>query len=193
MPSLRLDGRGVGGDRTHGVLRGGTSGAEPLTERDAAALAGWTATYPFNVGANVDPPAPPYALVTAPSGGSWVWGDSRLRNALEDQLGGPLQLTRDIAGLQVVPRTVLVTWGDADPRALRANVHVDADLDGAWERGLLVFERGVRLRLIAPCPRGGMYARVVANGRLAAGETLVATPFDGPPAPSASGSSAAGR
>jgi hypothetical protein len=193
MPSVRVDGRGVGGDRTHAVLRRCETGWEPLKGRDAPGLGEWTAAYPFNIGANVDPSAPPYALVTAPGGGSYVWADPRLRCALEDQLGAPLQMQRDVHGVQVVERTVLVCWGDADPQALRANVHLDVDLDGDWERGTLAFEHGVRMRLLAPCPRGGMYARVIANGRVAAGETLVATPSASSAAPSPSGSAASGR
>jgi hypothetical protein len=197
MPSVRVDGRGVGGDRSHAVLRRGETGWEPLPSRDESGLGDWSAAYPFNIGANVDPPAPPYALVTAPGGAVYVWGDPRLRCALEDQLGGPLQLRRDVHGLHVLERTVLVSWGDADPRALRANVHVDLDLDGdgdgEWERGTLTFEHGVRMRLLAPCPRGGMYARVIANGRVAAGEGLVATPFAGSAVRSASASATAGR
>jgi hypothetical protein len=193
MPSLRVDARGVGGDRAHAVTAEGDGGWEPLAGPAAQALAAWSAAYPFDVGANVDPAAPPYALVTAPDGQCHVWGDPRLRCALEDRLGGPLRLHRDVTGLQTAERTLLVTWGDADPRALRANLHVGLDLDGDWERGTLTFERGVRMRLLAPCPRGGRYARVIANGRVAAGEGVVAAPAERSGVRTPSGSAPAGR
>jgi hypothetical protein len=193
MPSVRVDARGVGGDRVHAVTAQGDAGWEPLAGPAAVDLAGWTAAYPFNIGANVDPAAPPYALVTAPDGHNYVWGDPRLRCALEDRLGAALRLHRDIEGLQALERTVLVTWGDADPQALRANVHVDLDLGGDWERGTLAFEHGARMRLLGPCARGGIYARVIANGRVAAGEGVVATPAERTGVRTPSGSGAAGR
>src|SRR5690348_5990961 len=86
MPSVRVDGRGVGGDLVHAVLGAGV----PLE------LEGWTAAYPFNIGANVDPVAPPVPVVTSPRGRAFRWGDPRLRNALEDALGGPVELRRDL-------------------------------------------------------------------------------------------------
>ena len=58
LPSVRMDVRGVGGDRTHAVLRRGADGAW-TTLRE---LGAWTAAYPFNIGANVDPASPPYAV-----------------------------------------------------------------------------------------------------------------------------------
>jgi hypothetical protein len=173
MPSVRVDGRGVGGDRTHAVLRLGEHGWEPARVADVPKLAAWTATYPFNIGANVDPVSPPYALVESPRGRSYVWNDPRLRCALEDDLGERVQMRRDLHGLQLVDRTILVTWGDADPRALRANVHLDGELDVDRARSVLGFQGGVRLRLLCPCTRGGVYARVLSNGRVAVGGAVL--------------------
>jgi MOSC N-terminal beta barrel domain len=171
LPSLRVDARGVGGDRTHTVLgRDADGGWIALSERQEPRLAAWRATYPFNVGANVDPASPPLTMATSPKGRSFMWNDPRLRHALEDDLGRPVQLLRDIAGLQLVERTVLLCWGDDDPQALRANVRLDAAME---EPGRLLESGGaVRLRVLSPCERGGVYARVLGNGRLAVGADL---------------------
>jgi hypothetical protein len=168
MPSLRLDARGVGGDRTHAVLREEDDGTWiRLSERQQPRLAAWNAAYPFNIGANVDPVSPPLALATSPAGRTFVWNDPRLKHALEDDLGHPIELRRDIAGLQHAERTVLISWGDIDPRALRSNVHLAAD-DALDVPGItLEFPGGVRLRVLRPCPRGGAYARVTGSGRIA--------------------------
>jgi hypothetical protein len=168
MPSLRLDARGVGGDRTHAVVRREADGTwTTLSERQQPRLAAWTAAYPFNIGANVDPTSPPYVLATSPAGRTFVWNDPRLRHALEDDLGHPVALRRDIAGLQHAERTVLVSWGETDPRVLRSNVHLDGGDDVAVPGQTLEFPGGVRLRVLRPCPRGGAYARVVGSGRVA--------------------------
>jgi hypothetical protein len=168
LMSVRVDTRGVGGDRTHAVL--GPDGT-PLSSRDAAPLEAWRAAYPFNVGANVDPASPPHALVTSPGLHTYVWNDPRLRHALEAELGHPVRLARELAGQQLVERTVVITWGDADPTLARGNVHLDLDpgLDPTAETGTLVFDGGVRMRILRPSPRGGLYARVVGNGRVAVG------------------------
>src|SRR4051812_36813835 len=97
MPSLRLDARGVGGDRTHALARREDDGTwTTLSERQQPRLAAWTAAYPFNIGANVDPASPPYVLATSPVGRTFVWNDPRLRHALEDDLGHPVALRREI-------------------------------------------------------------------------------------------------
>jgi uncharacterized protein YcbX len=168
LPSVRLDVRGVGGDRTHAVLRrDGDAEWEIVRE-----LGGWTAAYPFNIGANVDPASPPYTLATSPRGRTFVWNDPRLRYALEDDLGHPVALRRDVHGLQQVERTVLLCWGDADPRQLRANVHLDGGDELAEPGRMLELGGGVRLRVLRECPRGGAYARVVGNGRLPVGAVV---------------------
>jgi hypothetical protein len=193
MPSVRVDGRGVGGDRAHAVVYASEHGWMPLTELDTPRLGDWAAAYPFNIGANVDPESPPYALVTSPSGRTWVWGDPRLRFALADDLGRPVELRRDVGGMQAKERTVLVTWGGQDPTELRSNVHLDVELDPALEGGTLIFEHGVRMRLLSRSATGGMYARVLANGRIAAGENVAIAVPDRTLAHSASASGASGR
>jgi hypothetical protein len=190
MPSVRVDTRGVGGDRTHAVVRRGYG---PVGDPERSCLAAWTATYPFNIGANVEPGSPPFALVTSPADQVFVWGDPRLRCALEDEIGPGLQLVRELDGTHEAPRTVLVSWGDDDPEALRANVHLDVDLDPGYERAILTFEHGVKLRLLRPCDAGGMYARVVANGRMSLGESVVVSAPERALAGVASGSGASGR
>jgi hypothetical protein len=170
MPSLRVDSRGVGGDRTHAVLGADPDGHwSPLSRRQAPALEGWAAAYPFNIGANVDPASPPYTLVTSPRGRTYVWDDPRLRSALEDALGRRVQLRRDPHGLQHIERTVLATSGDLVPQELRSNLHLDAELSEGDE---LHFDGGARMRVHSPCPAGGVYLRVLAGGRIAVGATV---------------------
>jgi hypothetical protein len=170
MPSLRVDRRGVGGDRTHAVLARAGDGWRALTGCRSPGLAEWSAAYPFSIGASVEPGRPPYAQVTSPRSRAFVWGDPRLRCALEDHLGHPVKLHRDAHGVHDGERTVLVTWGDLDPRALRANVHLGVDLDGAPERAILTIGSGVRMRLLGAGAHGGVLARVLTSGRIALGD-----------------------
>jgi len=212
--ALRLDGRGAGGDRTHAVTYEHKGERKPLTAREAPRLLAWQATYPFNLGGGLDPARPPFAMVTAPDGHSYRWGDPRLRTRLEDDLGRPVQLRRDVGGIQDAPRTLLVTTqatlealgdeldGPIDLRRFRPNVHLELDATAweelGWEGADLEFSGGVRLRLLHPCVRCaiptrhpdtqvkwpgllrhlaadhdqcfGINARVLAGGRLGAGE-----------------------
>jgi uncharacterized protein YcbX len=189
MMSVRVDGRGVGGDRTHAVLTPGDGAWTPLSAREHSALEHWVAAYPFNYGANVDPASPPHTLVISPQERTYVWNDPLLRSALEKDLGRPVQLTRDIGGQQVVERTVLVTWGETDAREVRSNLHLDTDLDPDWGAGVLTFEGGVRMRIVEPCRRGGLYARVITRGRVAVGARVHVSGFG----TRTSGSAAFGR
>src|SRR4051812_32377788 len=91
--ALRVDGRGAGGDRTHAVLHEHKGERRPLTAREAPRLLAWQARYPFNVGGGIDPPRPPFAIVTAPDGRSYRWGDPPLRHPPAGRPGPPGELT----------------------------------------------------------------------------------------------------
>jgi uncharacterized protein len=169
VAALRVDGRGAGGDRTHAVLYEHKGRQKPLTAREAPRLLAWQASYPFNRDGGVDPRRPPFAMVSAPDGHRYRWGDPRLRQALESDLGRPVSLRRDIDGIQDLERSLLVTTqasldalgeelgGSIDIRRFRPNLHLDLDAapwaELAWEGGELAFEGGVRLRLLHPCER----------------------------------------
>jgi uncharacterized protein len=214
--ALRVDGRGAGGDRTHAVLHEHKGERKPLTAREAPRLLAWKAGYPFNLDGGLDPRRPPFAIVSAPDGQRYRWGDPRLREALESDLGRPVWLRRDVAGIQDLPRTLLVTvqstldvlgeemGGSIDLRRFRPNLHLDVDVPGwaelGWEGADLAFAGGVRVRLLHPCERCaiptrhpdtqvkwpdllkhltaahemcfGINARVIAGGRVAAGEAV---------------------
>jgi uncharacterized protein YcbX len=170
VDALRLDGRGVGGDRTHAILHEHKGEWRPLTAREAPRLLAWQAAYPFNVDAAISPERPPHALVTRPDGRrTWRWGDPQLRSALERDLERPVRFERDVEGIQDLRRSVLVTTEaslhalseelgtDVDPRRFRANLHLALDaepwVEEGWEGGELAFAGGVRLRLLHPCVR----------------------------------------
>jgi uncharacterized protein YcbX len=167
--ALRLDRTGVGGDRAHAVLHHHKGAWKPLTAREAPRMLAWTAAYPFNLDAGVDPASPPHAMVTAPDGRTWRWGDPRLGFALEDDLGRPVQLLRSPPGLPDVGDTVhLITTAslralseelgtDIDVRRFRANLLLDLDAppfeELQWTGRELSFEDGVLLRVTGRCDR----------------------------------------
>jgi uncharacterized protein YcbX len=164
-PSVRVDVRGIGGDRVHAILAEGPDGWAPATPER---LAGWRSSYPFAIGAALDPAKPPYAVLTAPGGRQYQWGDPRLRTALQDHLGVPVRLERQAESARTV--TITTTAQGSDAAALRTNLHLDAG-DVRWLPGTeLHFPGGARLRVLAPLAGGGARARVVANGRVAVGE-----------------------
>jgi len=167
--SFRLDERGVGGDRTHAVIHHHKDEWKPLTAREAPRLLAWHASYPFAPDAGLRPDDPPHAQVTGPDGRSWRWGDPRLRNALAEDLGRDVRLRRDLAGIQDLERSVLVTTEATraaladelgtpiDLRRFRTNVHLELDAEPwaehGWEGGTLRLSGGVVLRLLHPCVR----------------------------------------
>jgi uncharacterized protein YcbX len=167
--SFRLDERGVGGDRTHAVIHHHKGEWKPLTAREAPRLLTWHASYPFAPDAGLRPDDPPHAQVTGPDGRSWRWGDPRLRNALAEDLGRDVRLRRDLAGIQDLERSVLVTTeatraalaGELDTpidlRRFRTNVHLELDAEPwaehDWEGGTLRLSGGVVLRLLHACVR----------------------------------------
>jgi uncharacterized protein YcbX len=169
LRSTRLDGRGLGGDRTHAVEGEHRGAWRPLTAREAPRLLAWRAAYPFAPDAGVDPADPPHATVTAPDGHAWGWGDPRLGRALEQDLGRAVRLRRDLAGIQDLERSVLVTaeataraladelGTEIDLRRFRPNLHLALDApawaEREWTGGTLRFAGGVVLRLLHPCER----------------------------------------
>src|SRR4051812_12212982 len=169
VQALRVDSRGAGGDRSHAVLHEHKGEIKPLTAREAPRLLAWQARYPFNRNGGLDPARPPFAVVTAPDGRSFRWGDPRLRHALTADLSRAVQLRRDVEGIQDIPRTLLITTratlaglgnelhGPVDLRRFRPNLHLDLDAPAwaelEWEGSELVFAGGVRLRLLHPCER----------------------------------------
>jgi uncharacterized protein len=214
--ALRVDGRGAGGDRTHAVYHEHKGFSKPLTAREAPRLLAWHAAYPFNQDGSLDPSDPPHATVVAPDGHRYVWGDPRLRTALADDLGREVELVRNVDGIQDLERSLLLTTaaslgalgdeldGPIDLRRFRPNIHLELDAEPwaelGWERGELVFEGGVRVRLLHPCERCaiptrhpdtqekwpgllrhltarhgmafGVNGRVLAGGRIAIGEQV---------------------
>jgi len=170
VQAVRVDGRGVGGDRTHAVLHEHKGEWKPLSAREAPGLLAFRAAYPFNIDAAIDPERPPHALVTRPDGKrTWRWGDPQLRSALERALERPVRFERDVEGIQDLQRSVLVTTEaslqalsaelgvDVDLRRFRTNLHLDLDAwryaEEGWEGRELVFAGGARLRLLHPCER----------------------------------------
>jgi uncharacterized protein len=168
--SLRVDARGAGGDRTHAVLHHHKGEWKPLTAREAPRLLAWHASYPFAPDAGLHPERPPYATVTAPGGGhSYGWDDPRLGAALSEDLGRPVRLRRDLAGIQDLERSLLITTEatraalaeelevDLDLRRFRPNLHLELDApaweERRWEGGTVRFAGGVVLRLLHPCVR----------------------------------------
>ena len=169
VSALRVDGRGAGGDRTHAVLYEHKGARKRLTAREAPRLLAWQGLYPLNIDGGLDPARPPFAVVVAPDGHRYRWGDPRLRSALEADLGRPVELMRDVEGIHDLPRTLLITLQSSldalgeelgapvDLRRFRTNLHLDLPVPAwselGWEGGELAFEGGVRLRLLHPCER----------------------------------------
>jgi uncharacterized protein len=167
--AMRVDGRGAGGDRTHAVFHEHKGAQKPLTAREAPRLLAWRAEYPFTVDGGLDPRDPPRAMVVAPDGHRYVWGDPRLKSALEHDLGRTIEFHRDVGGIQDLERTLLVTTkasldalgeeldGPIDIRRFRTNVHLELDAEPwaelGWEGRELAFAGGVRVRFLHPCER----------------------------------------
>jgi len=169
LRAARLDGRGVGGDRTHALLdlRQGQED-RLLTASRAPRLLGWAAAYPGAPDDALDPAAPPRPSLHAPDGTVWGWDEPGLAGAIEGDVGVPVRLRRDPAGQQDLERSVLVTT-EASRRALeaalgrpvdlrrfRTNLHLDLDApafaEERWRGGRLQVGE-VTLALLHPCAR----------------------------------------
>jgi uncharacterized protein YcbX len=169
--AFRVDGRGAGGDRTHAVLHEHKGEWKPLTAREAPRLLAWRASYPFAPDGGLDPERPPFAVVVAPGGGhAYTWDDPRLRDALAADLGRDVRLRRDLAGIQDLERSLLITseatraalaeelGREIDLRRFRTNLHLELDgtppwEEHGWEGGTMRFSGGVVVRLLHPCER----------------------------------------
>lgn len=170
--ALSLDRTGVGGDRAHAVMHHHKGAWRPLTAREAPRMLAWTAAYPSHPDAGVDPADPPHATVTAPDGGRrFHWGDPGLPLELERDLGRPVRLLREPAGVPDVPATVhlvaeaslralsaeLDRGRGIDVRRFRPNLLLDLDAvpfeELGWAGRELAFEDGVRLRVTESCER----------------------------------------
>ena len=167
--SSRFDGRGMGGDRTHALWHLHKGTMTHLTAREAPRLLAWKASYPFARDAALRPERPPPATVVAPGGRSYVWGDPRLRFALQDDLGRAVELRSDPAGQQDRGYCVLVTFEATlrafeaelgrplDLRRFRTNLHQELDAPAwaelGWHGRRLELAGGVVLRIDDPCER----------------------------------------
>lgn len=166
--ALRLDPRGVAGDRAHALFDEHKGAPRRLTVRQAPGMLRWSAAYPDLPGDALAPTAVPLPRVTAPDGTVFAWDDPRLPAAMTADLGREVALRRDLGLMQDLGDSILVTTQatlDAvsaalhrplDLRRFRTNIHVALD-DAAhaeedWEgRRLRVGD--VVLDLVHPCER----------------------------------------
>lgn len=162
---LHLDERGVAGDRTHALFDVGRGGPRRLTARESPQLLAWRASYS---GAHPLPATPPTPLLTDPDGTTHAWDEAGLATKLGAALGRPLVLRRDLAGIQDLERSVLVTTAAThaglerelgrplDVRRWRTNVHVELDApafaEEDWEGRVLTIG-AARFVLLHPCER----------------------------------------
>jgi uncharacterized protein len=211
LQSARLGAGGVGGDRVHALFDADAPDLAALTGRDVPGIGGWTAAYPFAPDAALRPEDPPVAVVMAPDGQRYQWGDPRMRDLLSRQAGRLVDLRRDPSGaLQEHGRSTLVTTEatrralenehgvPVDLRRFRPNVHLQlnaapwAELE--WEGTVIVLGDGITLRVLGPCEHDGtvfgVNARVTAGGRVQIGDRATVNEPDWRPAyrPAASAS-----
>ncbi|MDX6714835.1 MAG: uncharacterized protein QOH30_1393 [Baekduia sp.] len=166
--ALRLDPRGVAGDRAHALLDMHKGAARQLTVRQAPGMLRWGASYPGVPGDALDADEVPLPSVVAPDGGVFAWDDPRLPHALSADLGREVVLRRNLGLMQDLGNSVLITTQatlDAvaaalgrplDLRRFRTNIHVTLDAEPYAEEGW----EGRRLRvgdcelqLLHPCVR----------------------------------------
>jgi uncharacterized protein YcbX len=165
VEAVRIDERGAAGDRAHALFDEHKGASRRLTARQAPRMLLWQAAYDGEIDAE-DVPVP---VLTAPDGRTFGWNDADLPDALEDDLGRPVALNRDLRLMQDLEHSLLVTTQatlDAvatelgtplDLRRFRTNVHVVFDdvpayAEEQWEgRELAIGE--ATFRLLHPCER----------------------------------------
>jgi uncharacterized protein YcbX len=168
--ALNLDPRGVAGDRAHAVYDTFKGAPRRLTAREAPGLLRWHARYAETPGAATTTADVPLPTLTAPDGTAFRWDDPALPGALSDDLGREVTLERDLALMQDLNNSILVTTQatldavarelgrELDLRRFRTNIHMILDDDTpayaeeSWEgRRLRVGD--VALDLLHPCVR----------------------------------------
>jgi hypothetical protein len=166
--ALRLDARGVAGDRAHALFDEHKGAPRRLTARQAPGMLRWRAAYAGVPGDALDPDAVPLPTITAPDGAVFSWDDPRLPAALAADLGREVALRRDLALMQDLNDSLLVTTQatleavsaelgrELDLRRFRTNIHISLDAEAYAEEGW----QGRRLQvgdtvleLLHPCER----------------------------------------
>jgi len=172
VTALRLDHRGIAGDRAHALFeahdRSPTRPARRLTIRQVPGMLRWSASYPDAPDDALEPDAVPLPRVVAPDGSAFAWDDPALDAALTHDLGRPVRRHRDAALMQDLGNSILVTT-EASLRAIslavgrplerqrfRPNLHLALDApafaEEDWEgRRLRVGD--VELELLHPSVR----------------------------------------
>jgi hypothetical protein len=166
--ALRLDPRGIAGDRAHALFDEHRGAPRRLTAREAPGMLRWSAAYDRARDDALDPADVPLPRVTAPDGAVFAWDDPRLAQALAADLGRAVALRRDLALMQDLGDSILVTTQatlDAvsgalarplDLRRFRTNIHVALDgpayAEEQWEGRRLQVGDTV-LDLLHPCAR----------------------------------------
>jgi uncharacterized protein YcbX len=165
VDALNIDERGAAGDRAHALFDEFKGAPRRLTVRQVPRMLLWHAGYD---GADVTPQDVPFPELTAPDGRTFDWRDPELPQALEDDLGRPVALRRDLGLMQDLDHSLLVTTQatldavsvaldtEIDLRRFRTNVHVALDAEPyaeeEWEgRELTIGDAA--FRLLHPCER----------------------------------------
>jgi hypothetical protein len=166
--ALRLDPRGVAGDRAHALMDTHKGAPRQLTVRQAPGMLRWAAAYPGVPGDALAPDDVPLPRVVAPDGAVFSWDDPKLPEALSAGLGREIVLRRNLGLMQDLGNSVLITTQatlDAvsaalgrplDLRRFRTNIHLDLDAgayaEESWE-GRRLRVGTMELQLLHPCVR----------------------------------------
>jgi len=165
VDALLVDGRGAAGDRAHALFDTFKGAPRRLTVREAPRMLAWHARYAEG---EIDPDDVPLPVVTAPDGATFAWNDPGLPAALAADLARTVTLRRDLALMQDLDDSLLVTVeatrravggaleSDLDTRRFRPNLHLALDAPAfAEERwaGRTLMVADVALELLHPCER----------------------------------------